>query len=188
MGRLIYLLNMSADGFVETPEHSLDWSSMDEELHAWFNEQMRGLDATIYGRGLYETMAAYWPTAEEDPSITDVEREFAQVWNALPKIVFSSTLESVDWNSRLVRDGDVGEELERLRTEFDGDIGVAGATLAASFIRRGLVDEFRLVVHPVAIGGGTPYFPSLDTPIRLRFIESRAFRLGVHYLRYAVDR
>jgi dihydrofolate reductase len=92
-----------------------------------------------------------------------------------------ATLERVDWNSRLVRT-DVGEELARLRGEFDGDMDVGGATLAASFIRRGLVDEFRLLVHPVVIGSGTPFFPPLDTPIPLRLIESGVFKSGVTYL------
>jgi dihydrofolate reductase len=184
MGKLIYMLNVSLDGYVETPDHSLDWAVVDDELHSWFNDQTRALDASLYGRGLYELMAAYWPTAESDPSTTETEREFARLWNAMPKIVFSSTLESVEWNSRLVR-GDVGEELARLRTEFDGDLDVGGATLASAFIRRGLVDEYRLVVHPVILGGGTPFWPKLDAPIRLRLTETHRFASGVLYLGYA---
>jgi dihydrofolate reductase len=184
MGKLIYMLNVSLDGYVETPDHSLDWAVVDDELHSWFNDQTRAMDASLYGRGLYELMAAYWPTAESDPSTTETEREFARLWNAMPKIVFSSTLESVEWNSRLVR-GDVGEELARLRTEFDGDLDVGGATLASAFIRRGLVDEYRLVVHPVILGGGTPFWPKLDAPIRLRLTETHRFASGVLYLGYA---
>jgi dihydrofolate reductase len=183
VGKLIYMLNVSLDGYVETPDHSLDWTIVDDELHAWFNDQTRQLDASLYGRGLYELMAAYWPTAESDPSTTETEREFGRLWNAMPKIVFSSTLESVEWNSRLVR-GDVGEELARLRTEFDGDLDVGGATLASAFIRRGLVDEYRLVVHPVVLGAGTPFWPRLDAPIRLRLTETRRFESGVLYLGY----
>jgi dihydrofolate reductase len=183
MGKLIYMLNVSLDGYVETPDHSLDWAVVDDELHSWFNDQTRALDASLYGRGLYELMAAHWPTAESDPSTTETEREFARLWNAMPKIVFSSTLKSVEWNSRLVR-GDVGEELARLRTEFDGDLDVGGATLASAFIRRGLVDEYRLVVHPVVLGAGTPFWPRLDAPIRLRLTETRRFESGVLYLGY----
>jgi dihydrofolate reductase len=114
-------------------------------------------------------------------------REFARLWAATPKIVFSSTLDRVDWNSRLVR-GNVSEELARLRTEFAGDIEVGGPTLAASFIRRGLVDEFQLLVHPVVLGAGTPFFPELDEPIRLRQTESKTFGSGVMYLGYVTDR
>jgi dihydrofolate reductase len=183
MGKLIYLLNVSLDGYVETPDHSLDWAIVDDELHTWFNDQARELAASLYGRRMYELMADYWPTAESDPSATEPMRDFARIWAATPKIVFSSTLQRVDWNSRLVR-GDVGEELARLRTEFDGDLNVGGPSLASAFIRRGLVDEYRLVVHPVILGAGTPFFPELDSPIRLRQTETRLFDSGVRYLGY----
>jgi dihydrofolate reductase len=185
LGKLIYLMNVSLDGYVETPNHSLDWAVVDDELHSWFNDQTRQLDASLYGRRLYELMAAHWPTAESDPSTTETEREFARIWNAMPKIVFSSTLESVEWNSRLVR-GDIDEELAQLRTEFDGDLAVGGATLASAFIQRGLVDEYRLVVHPVILGAGTPFWPQLDAPIRLRLTDTHRFASGVLYLGYAV--
>lgn len=183
MGKLIYLLNVSLDGYVETPDHSLDWTVVDDELHTWFNDRERELDASLYGRRLYELMAAHWPTAESDPSATEPMREFARIWNAKPLIVFSSTLDSVEGNARLVR-GDIGDELARLRTEFDGDLNVGGATLASAFIRRGLVDEYRLVVHPVILGAGTPFWPKLNAPIRLRLTETRRFESGVLYLGY----
>ena len=108
MGKLIYNLNVSIDGFIETPDRSLAWASVDEELHTWFNDQTRALDATLYGRRLYEVMAGYWPTGEDDPAATDAMREFARVWNPMPKVVFSTTLERVEHNSRLVS-GDVGD-------------------------------------------------------------------------------
>lgn len=178
------MMNVSLDGYVETPDHSLDWTTVDDELHTWFNDRTRELDASIYGRRLYELMAAYWPTAESDSSATEAMLDFARIWNAMPKIVFSSTLETVDRNSRLAS-GDVGDELTRLRSEFDGDLAVGGPTLAAQFIRRGLVDEYRLLVHPVVLGAGTPFFPVLKTPIRLRQTETRRFVSGVTYVGYA---
>jgi dihydrofolate reductase len=186
MGRLIYMLNVSLDGFVETPDHSLDWSVAADELHTWFSDRARGLAASLYGRRLYELMSAYWPTAEADPDATDAMREFGRLWLSIPKIVFSSTLTSVDWNSRLVR-GDVGEHLARLREEFDGDFEVAGPTLASEFVRRGLVDRYEVVVHPVILGAGTPYLPTLDAPIRLRLTDTRTFSSGVTYLGYATE-
>ncbi len=158
MGRLIYTMNVSLDGFVETPEHSLDWATVDDELHQWFNDEAKTLDASLYGRRMYELMADYWPTAEDDPSATDAMREFARIWKPMPKIVFSSSLERVEHHGRLVS-GDVGAVLEDLRQEFDGDFDVAGPNLASQFVRRGLVDEFRLVVHPVILGVGTPFGP-----------------------------
>jgi dihydrofolate reductase len=184
MGKLIYSMNVSLDGYVETPDHDLDWTNVDDELHTWWNDQVRAADAFLYGRRLYEVMAAYWPTAGSDPAATEPMLDFARIWNPKPKVVFSSTLESVDWNSRLVS-GDVSQELARLRTEFHGDLDVGGPTLAAEFIRRGLIDEYRLLVHPVILGAGTPFFPELNTPIRLRLTESQRFGSGVLYLGYA---
>jgi dihydrofolate reductase len=184
LGKLIYLMNVSLDGYVETLDHSLAWTHVDDEIHAWFNDQLRATDASLYGRRLYEVMAAHWPTAESDPSATPVTLDFARIWNATPKIVFSRSLESVVGNSRLVR-GDVGEELAKLKEEFDGDLAVGGPTLASAFIERGLVDEYRLVVHPVVLGAGTPFFPRLDRPIGLRLLETRTFASGVVYLGYA---
>ena len=184
MGKLIYLLNVSLDGFIEAPDHSLDWTIVDDELHTWFNDQTRSLDATLYGRRLYEVMAAYWPTGEDNPASTDAMREFARVWNPMPKIVFSTSLEHVEHNSRLVN-GDVGAVFEEVRREFDGDIGVAGPNLAGQFVRRGLVDEYQLVVHPVVLGAGTPFWPELDAPLRLRLVDQHTFTSGAELRSYA---
>jgi dihydrofolate reductase len=183
MGKLVYLMNVSLDGFVETPEHGLDWTVVDDELHGWFNDRIREAGAFVYGRRLYEVMSAYWPTAEADPAATPVMLEFARIWNPKPKVVFSSTLSTVNWNSRLAS-GDVGPELERMRREIDGELQVAGPTLAAQFIKRDLVDEYRLVVHPVTIGAGTPYFPPLDRPLALELFDTRRFASGAVYLGY----
>ena len=183
MGRLIYSLNVSLDGFVETPDHGLEWATVYEELHTWFNEQARTLDASLYGRRIYELMAGYWPNAEEDPAATDVEREFARIWKPMPKIVFSTSLDHVEHNARLVQ-GDVATVLEDVRREFDGDIDVGGPNLAGQFVRRGLVDEYRLVIHPVVLGAGTPFWPDVDPPLRLRLVKTRAFASGAELRSY----
>lgn len=182
-GRLIYLFNVSVDGYTATPDGDLGWTIIDDEIHAWFNEQMRGLDASLYGRRLYETMAAYWPTGEHDPAATEPMREFARIWNPMPKIVFSNSLERVGYNSRLVR-GDVAPALDDLRREFSGDLGVGGPNLAGQFVRRGLVDEYRLVVHPVVLGAGTSFWPRLEGPLPLRLVETHAFSSGVEVRSY----
>lgn len=187
MGKLIYTLNMSVDGYIETPDRSLDWSRVDDELHGWFNDRTRRLDASLYGRRLYEVMAAHWPTAESDPASTETEREFARIWNAIPRFVFSTTLDTVVGNSRLVR-GDVGDVLAQVRAEFDGDIEVAGPNLAAQFVQRGLVDEYGLVIHPTILGSGTPYLPPVASPIELELAETRTFGSGVIYLAYRARR
>jgi dihydrofolate reductase len=129
-------------------------------------------------------MAAYWPTAESDPSASDYMLEFARIWNQKPKVVFSTTFATVQWSSRLAS-ADIGEELARLRTEYEGDMNVGGPTLAAEFMRRGLVDEYGLLVHPVILGAGTPFFPKLETPINLGLKETRTFASGVTYIGYA---
>ena len=183
MGKVVYLMNVSLDGFVETPDHSTEWGKVDDELFAWFINHAREADVSVYGRRLWEVMAAYWPTGEADPDATEPRREFARVWNATPKVVFSHELESVEHGARLVR-GDVGEELAKLQREFDGEIVVGGPTLAAQFIERGLVDEYRLVVHPVVLGAGTPFFPPGVSRFDLRLIQSRAFASGAMYLGY----
>jgi dihydrofolate reductase len=183
-GRLIYCLNVSLDGYVETADHDLGWSDVDEEVHTWFNDRARQLDASLYGRRLYELMAgAAWPTIAEDGSAPAYMRDFGQVWVKTPRFVFSRSLDQVEHNSTLVRGG-VREELGRIRERFDGDLEVGGATLAASFIREGLVDEFQLMVHPVVLGGGTPFFPRLEQPLRLRQVGMRTFESGVVLLTY----
>lgn len=184
MGKLIYSMNVSLDGFVETDNHRLDWIRMDDELHAWFNDAARTTDAELYGRRMYEVMTAYWPHGEADPDGTPATIEYARIWNPKPKIVFSRTLESVDWNSRLVA-GDVGEILDALRREYPGELSVSGPSLAAEFARRDLIDEYRLVVHPVILGAGTPFFPPLDRRIELDLVGERTFGSGARYLGYA---
>ena len=183
MGRLVYMMNVSLDGFVETPAHGLDWTTSDDELLGWFADQERAASAFLYGRRLYETMAAYWPGYASDPHATPAMLEFGRIWNPKPKVVFSSTLSEVAHNSRLVR-GDPVEELARLRSEFDGELHVGGPTLAATFVQRDLVDGYRLVVHPVVLGAGTPFWPALDRPIRLRLAGTSRLASGATVLDY----
>src|SRR5919197_4368132 len=153
MGKVVYLMNVSLDGFVNTADGSLDWTLVDEELHSWFNEHEREAGAFVYGRRLYEVMAAYWPTAENDPAATPAMVEFARIWNPKAKVVFSTTLESVDWNSRLVH-GEVGAELKRVKAEFGGELHIGGPSLAAQFIERDLVDSpvRRAASSPASLG------------------------------------
>jgi dihydrofolate reductase len=183
MGKLIYSMSVSLDGFVETPSRSLDWVLVDEELHSYFNDEARSMSAFLYGRRMYELMVDYWPTAEADPSATPAMVEFAGIWKEKPKVVFSRTLEQVDWNSRLLRDG-VAQEVARLKAEPGFDMDVGGPTLASTLMREGLIDECRLFVQPVILGAGTPFFPALDDRIGLSLLETRTFGSGVVYLRY----
>lgn len=183
MGRLVYAMNVSLDGFVETLDHSLEWATVDEEVHRWWGDRTREAGALVYGRRVYEGMAAYWPTAESDPAATDYMLDYARTWNATPKIVFSSTLSDVISNCRLVR-GNPVEELTRIRDQYSGDLAIAGPTLARVFVERGLIDRYDVVVHPVALGAGTPFIPKLDTPLRLRLAATRTFANGSVHLGY----
>jgi dihydrofolate reductase len=183
MRKLIYSFGVSLDGFIAGPDGGFDWAKPDDELHRFHNEQARELGAHLYGRRLYETMVV-WETVDEDPSAPEHMLEFAGIWKATPKIVFSTTLERVEGNARLVRDG-AGEEVARLKEEPGGDLAVGGAGLASTFIKLGLVDEYRLFVNPVVVGGGTPFFPSLDERIDLELVETRTFGSRVVYVRYA---
>ena len=183
MGRLIFSMSVSLDGFVDTPAHSLDWVRVDEELHRVFNEESRTVGTSLYGRRMYELMTGYWPTAERDPDGTPATIEFARIWQATPKVVFSRTLESVAHGARLVRD-DAVSEVARLKAEGDFDMDVGGPTLAGALIAAGLVDEYRLYVHPVVLGAGTRFFPALDDRVELELLETRTFGSGVVRLSY----
>lgn len=184
MGTLIYGFTVSVDGYIADARGSIDWSDPSEELHQYWNDFERETALSFYGRRLYELMSEYWPTADEAVDATPVTVDFARTWRDMPKVVFSQTLESVDWNSRLER-GDPVEVVRKLKAETDGRLEVAGATLAAPIVRAGLVDEFRMVIAPTAVGGGTPFFPALPSWISLRLLENRTFPGGTVLLRYA---
>jgi dihydrofolate reductase len=182
MRKLIYSMTVSLDGFIAGPGGEIDWSPPDEELHRFHNEQTRELGAHLLGRRLYEAMV-YWETAEEKPSLSDYELEFARIWKALPKIVFSKTLNKVVGKATLIRDN-AAEEAARLKEQPGKDLAVGGAGLASTFTRLGLIDEYRLFVSPVVLGGGTPYFPPLDERINLELVETHTFGSRVVYTRY----
>jgi dihydrofolate reductase len=182
MRKLIYSFGVSLDGFIAGPDGDIDWSAPDEELHRFHNQQARELGAHLYGRRLYEVMR-YWETAEENPSAPEVELEFARIWRDTPKIVFSKTLEKVEGNARLVREG-VAEEVAQLKEKPGKDLAVGGAGLASTCMELGLIDDYRLFVSPVVLGGGTPYFPALEERINLELVETRTFGSRVVYVRY----
>ncbi len=182
MRKLIYSMTVSLDGFIAGPDGEIDWSAPDEGLHRFHNRKTRELGAHLCGRKLYEEML-YWETADEDPSAPEHALEFARIWQDLPKIVFSRTLERVEGNARLVREGGA-EEVAKLKEQPGKDLAVGGAGLASTVMKLGLIDEYRLFVSPVVLGGGTPYFPALDKTINLRLVETRTFGSRVVYVRY----
>jgi len=182
MRKLIYSMTVSLDGYIAGPDGSIDWSVPDEELFRFHTQHTQETSVHLCGRRLYETMV-YWETAEEGPLSAEYVK-FAQIWKALPKVVFSTTLESVVGNTRLATDG-VGEEVSRLKEQPGKDIAVGGAGLASACMKLDLIDEWRLFVSPVLLGGGgTPYFPPVEKRLDLALIETRTFGSRVVYLRY----
>lgn len=187
MGKLTYGFSVSLDGYTAGADDDIGFAAPDEETHRYWNDHARAIEVSLYGRKLYDLMSAYWPTADEEPDVDPVTADFARIWRAMPKVVFSQTLASVGWNSRLER-GDVVSVAAELKATVDGDIEVGGPTLAAPLVRAGLVDEYRMMLYPTAVGGGTPYFPALDKSVNLKLVENRGFPSGAVLLRYEAVR
>ncbi|MEA3077444.1 MAG: hypothetical protein QOF60_2352 [Actinomycetota bacterium] len=183
MGNIVLWMSVSVDGFFEGPNREIDWGKVDDELHWHFNEVLAKVGAFLDGRITYELMADFWPTADEDPESTAAMVEFAGIWRDMPKFVYSRTIEQVGWNATIVREV-VASEVEALKAATEGDLVVGGADLAATFRRLGLIDEYRLYVHPVVLGRGRPLFEPADAPTDLRLVETRGFGNGVVLLRY----
>lgn len=182
MRTLIFSMTRSLDGYVEGPEGGPGWAAPSEELHRFHNQKTSQLGLHLLGRNLYEVMK-YWETAEEtDPSAPAAQLEFAPIWRQLPKIVYSQTLETVEGNTRLSR-GDPVEEVRALKEEDGADIGVGGATLAATLSEAGLIDEYHVFESPVVLGAGKPFFAGA-TRMDLDLLETRTFGSGVVLLRY----
>jgi dihydrofolate reductase len=167
----------SLDGFFETPDKKLDFVVLDQEFFDYAKAMLRAVDTLLFGRATYEHMASHWPTAPAD--------EIADKMNNLPKVVFSRTLQTVEWkNSRLAK-GNVSEEVSRLKQLPGKDMVVLGsATIASSLLQMGLVDEYRVLLQPVLIGSGSPLFKDITDRIQLKLISARAFGSGVVLLSY----
>ena len=178
---LIYSMSVSVDGFIADREGAFGWTAPSDELFRFHLAEVGELGGYLLGRRLYETMLVW----ETDPSLRDNEAgaAFADVWCALPKVVFSRTLDSVQGNARLA-EGSVAEEVAAALDATDKDVSIGGAGLAAAAIELGLVDELRLFRYPVVIGGGTPFLPPVTDDVPLDLIETTTFGSRVIYERY----
>src|SRR3954471_5838367 len=178
---LIYSMGVSVDGFIADREGAFGWTVPDEEQFRFHTAQVRELGGYLCGRRLYETMLVW----ETDPSLRDTELRaaFADVWSAIPKVVFSRTLDSVQGNARLA-EASVAEEAAAALDATDKAISIGGAGLAAAAIELGLVDELRIFRNPVVVGGGTPFLPPVTEDVPLDLIETRTFGSRVIYERY----
>jgi dihydrofolate reductase len=178
---LIYSMSVSVDGFIADREGGFGWTVPDEELFRFHLARVRELGCVLCGRKLYETMLVW----ETDPSLraTELDAAFADVWCALPKVVFSRTLDSVQGNARLA-EASVAEEVAAALAATDKDVEIGGAGLAATAFELGLVDELRIFRYPIVVGGGTPYLPPVTQNVPLELLETRMFGSRVIYERY----
>ncbi|WP_199035325.1 dihydrofolate reductase family protein [Glycomyces salinus] len=181
--KLVYGMNVSLDGYIAAPGDDHGWSEPSDELFQWWLDQELAIGLMLYGRKLWETMSSYWPTGDRQADATPTQIEFARNWRDTPKVVFSSSIEKVDWNARLFS-GDAVEEITRLKAVDGEPMRVGGATLAAAAMRAGLIDEYTIVTHPVLVGGGTSFYTALDNWVNLNLTGTRTFPGGVVLTRY----
>jgi dihydrofolate reductase len=184
MAKLIYSAIASLDGYVEDEHGGIDWAAPDDEVHAFVNDLERSVAAFLYGRRMYETMV-FWETAGTGPDDAAVSRDFAEIWRAAEKIVYSRTLQTVSSaRTRIERDFEP-DAIRRLVETSEADLTVGGAELAGEAMRAGLVDECQLLVAPIVVGGGKRALPD-GILARLELLDERRFGSGVVYLRYRV--
>lgn len=176
MRKVLWQMMMSLDGLMEGPNHELDWHVTDEDFARYVSEMPKSIDTILFGRVTYQMMAQYWPTSTEPE---------APMMNDLPKLVFSRTLQKVEWkNSRLVKEN-IGEEIARLKQRPGKDIALIGSTdLASTFIRLGLIDEYRIFLNPVVLGRGNPMFKNVKDRLALKLVKAQPSRSGNVLLTY----
>lgn len=184
MGSVTLWMQISLDGFAEGPYDEIHWPVVDEELCESFLDELRGADLFVYGRKTYEIMESFWPTADSDPAISPFYVDFARCWKHTPKLVFSRTLSTTRWNTRVVADDLVGE-IRSLKKESDCHMVLfGGAETASMFLEHDLIDEYRLFVHPVLLGSGIPLFRSPADTTGLQLVDVMTFDSAVVQMHY----
>jgi dihydrofolate reductase len=187
MRKIIFFMSVSLDGYFEGPDGKIDWIIVDEEWHRYINDQVRDKGAFLYGRRMFETMTAYWPTAEEDPAIPEYLADFARIWRRMPKIVFSRSLEKASWDARVIN-GNIAEEVARLKEQPGNDLLLGGPGIASAFFKLGLIDDIWLSIQPVILGDGKPLFQGIHNRLNLELKRTRTFQSGVIELCYRVEK
>jgi len=184
--RKMFLFNMvTLDGFFEGPNQDISWHNADEEFNEFAINQLREVDTLLFGRVTYQGMASYWPTEaakRDDPVI-------AGLMNSLPKIVVSTSLDSLEWNnSKLIKEN-IQEEISKLKQEPGKEIAIFGSSdLAATLAEYGLIDEYRIIVNPVFLGDGTPLLKGIKDRLNLELLKARTFKSGNVLLYYAPEK
>lgn len=184
--KIIVWMQTSVDGYTHGPNGEFDWPVIGDELHTHFVDTLRDAGMFCYGHRVFDIMAGYWPIADELPGSTANTIAYSKIWKPMPKLVFSRTLTTADWNATVVSDLDQVPELARAAT---GDLYLfGGAETVSAFAQRDLIDEYQIFVHPVVLGGGTPLFPPLPERQAMSLVEARTFDGIVTGLRYARQR
>jgi dihydrofolate reductase len=182
MARLIYSAITSLDGYVADENGKFDWAAPDEEVHRFVNDLERPIGTYLYGRHMYEVMR-FWETAHTPSEQSLAIRDYAEVWQAADKVVYSKTLDKVTTaRTRLEREFDP-EAVRQIKARAERDISVGGPHLAAEAIKAGLVDELHLFLHPIVVGGGNQALPD-DVRVKLELVDERRFKGGVVHLHY----
>lgn len=176
MREVVLQMQVSLDGFVGLPDGNVDWAfrSFDDEFTAWAADSLWQAGVHVMGGNTGRGLAAYWPNATEER-----DKPFMAAMNEIPKVVFSRTIDRLDWNQTRITQGDLNEEIDRLKREPGKHILVhGGASFARSLSRHGLIDVYQLVIHPVALGRGLPLFPEFAAPLQLELVETKPFPAG----------
>lgn len=181
MGKLTLSINISLDGFAD---HTVAVHA-DDEMHDFFTGLLDNTGTAIFGRVTFELMQDYWPRAHDNPSATPSELAFADKYNAMPKVVFSGTLERTEWNNSRIEHGDLVDTVVRMKEQPGKDISIGGISVARQFMQRNLIDEYWFVVHPVIVGRGKPMFDGVKSQLNLEPIDTTVFRSGVTVLHYS---
>ena len=176
MRKVIYSMFVSLDGFIAGPNRELDWHIIDEELHRFVNDQERAIGTYLYGRRMYEVMS-YWQTADTNPSSPAHVIEYACIWQSIPKIVFSKTLKQVGPNAKLVEDN-IAEEIAKLKEQPGKNMALGGASIASTFMRLSLIDEYQIALNPVVLGKGRTMFDGIKEKLTLKLTKTRTFGNG----------
>jgi dihydrofolate reductase len=182
MANLIYAALTSLDGYIEDEQGRFDWAMPDAEVHAFVNDLERPVGTHLYGRRMYETMAV-WQTVGDEPGLPAAEADFAELWRALDKVVYSRTLDAVSTPRTRLEPGFDPEAVRRMKEAADRDISISGPGLAQHAFRAGLVDEVHLFVFPVVVGGGKPGLPR-EVRVDLELLDEQRFGNGVVHLHH----
>jgi dihydrofolate reductase len=184
--RKVILSNLvTLDGFFAGPNGELDWHIVDEEFNGYAKDLLSNVDALLFGRVTYQLMADYWPAAAKNPSTSKGDLEIADKMNNLPKIVFSKTLQNVEWNNSTLVKEIIAEEISKMKQQSGKDMVIFGSgSIVSTFMQLGLIDEYRIILNPVVLGNGKPLFNGINDKHNLKLLKTRVFGSGVVILYY----